>query len=175
MRDVRPLARHPRLRVLGRIVSRVRTSCAHCAARAPKRISWGEAMDWVQEHAKRSPGHEPEGELRRWFSTVETFRSFTRPSFSFTATEPGVYVADVVGGQVQGPSGPVPVEWDGPGPGDVVEGVEVYPFHRSYPGLPDLFHVRCEEHGPIFGCEPWGEAQELRAKHIRETHRAVSS
>lgn len=41
----------------------------------------------------------------------------------------------------------------------------IYPFHLRYPGMPDLYHVRCDEH-PHFGfCGTYDEAFDARFQH----------
>ena len=46
----------------------------------------------------------------------------------------------------------------------------VYPFHAPFPGMPDLFHVRCAEH-PDFGlCAEWDEARSAAIEHDDAEH-----
>lgn len=48
--------------------------------------------------------------------------------------------------------------------------VRIYPFHASYPGLPDLFHVACDRH-PEFGfCGDRDQAHEAAVEHIENDH-----
>lgn len=50
--------------------------------------------------------------------------------------------------------------------------VEVRPFHQSYPGLPDLFHVYCSHCSDFGFCGEASDANDMaaghRAKHRRE-------
>jgi len=45
----------------------------------------------------------------------------------------------------------------------------VYPFHKSYPEMPDLFHVRCAQH-PDFGFCGEKDAAEAEARAHTMTH-----
>lgn len=43
--------------------------------------------------------------------------------------------------------------------------IKVYPFHAPFPGLPELFHVSCDEH-PDFGfCGEKSDAEDIAAGH----------
>ncbi len=44
--------------------------------------------------------------------------------------------------------------------------VTVYPFHGSYPGLPDLYHVRCAQHPDFTGCVTASELGECVGDHL---------
>lgn len=45
----------------------------------------------------------------------------------------------------------------------------VYPFHAPYPGMPDLFHVRCSKDDFAL-CAEWDEARQAAIDHDA-THR----
>lgn len=48
--------------------------------------------------------------------------------------------------------------------------INVYPFHQSYPGMPDLFHVSCAEHPDYGFCGERDQADAAATDHAYRAH-----